>query len=340
MNYVPEMIVWELTRKCNASCIHCGSDAGSARKNELSLEEAINLINELKNAGTSFIYLSGGEPTLRSDFYDIIKCIKTLGMDYGFITNGLNALNYGFLKEYLPESIGLSVDGTEKTHDSIRRAPNAYKRTWRTINDCLINELPVSVVTAVSNYNINDLEFLEIDLLKEGIKAWQLQMVIPEGRMDASQVISESQYYDLCKFISKERDFLKRMNATLEIVAADNLGYFGSLEDSLRKNKWKGCPAGKEVAGIESDGGVKACLSIMHPLAVVGNVREKSFIELWNNDGLFNFFRNYEGVTGKCSDCVKSDECMGGCCATSIHFNKDFKRNYPYCILRLENNNK
>ncbi|MFX1295271.1 MAG: radical SAM/SPASM domain-containing protein [Promethearchaeota archaeon] len=333
MKYQPKFIVWELTLACNAKCKHCASNAGPKRIKELNTQEAFNLIEQLELAGTECIFLSGGEPTLRADFYDIAKKIDTSNMIYGFVTNGLTKLNVDFLKRYSPFTIGVSIDGTEKTHNDIRGMPDAFNRTWAIIRELVKNNLPVSIVTAVSKYNFKDIKRIELDILYNKVGAWQLQMVIPEGRMDKSFTINEQEYYELCKFITKEKQDL---DGILNIVAADNLGYYGSLEGNLHTNPWRGCPAGTEVGGIESNGNIKACLSIMHPQAIAGNIREKSFSEIWNNDEIFEFFRNFKGTEGLCGNCNRASDCKGGCSATLVGFNNQLKREYPYCVKRYE----
>jgi radical SAM protein with 4Fe4S-binding SPASM domain len=333
MKYLPKFVVWELTLACNAKCKHCASSAGPQRSKELSTQEAFDLIDQLALAGTECIFLSGGEPTLRPDFYEIAKKIDESHLIYGFVTNGLTQLNMDFLKTFLPFAIGVSIDGTEATHNGIRGMPDAFTRTWANIRALVSNKLPVSIVTAVSKYNFKDLKRIELDILHNKVGGWQLQMVIPEGRMDRSFMLNEQEYYELCKFIAKEKEDLK---GTVNIVAADNLGYYGSCEGKLHNNPWVGCPAGKEVAGIESNGNIKACLSIMHPHALAGNIRETRFSEIWNNDGLFSFFRNYDGTVGLCASCDRAPDCRGGCSATLAGFHHELKREYPFCVKRYE----
>ena len=333
MEHQPKFVVWELTLACNLKCKHCASSAGSKRNEELTTVEAFDLIDQLKLAGTECIFLSGGEPTLREDFYDIANKIESSNITYGFVTNGLTELDIGFFNRHPPFAIGVSVDGTEKTHNGIRGLSDAFNRTWSLIRELVKNELPVCIVTAVSKYNFHDLKRIELDILFNKVGAWQLQMVIPQGRMEHPFTIEEQEYYDLCKFIAKEK---LELEGTVNIVAADNLGYYGSLEGELHTNPWLGCPAGKGVVGIESNGNIKPCLSIIHPKAIVGNIRENKFSEIWNNDENFSFFRDYNGTEGLCENCNKSNDCKGGCSATMIGFKNDFKREYPYCVKRYE----
>ncbi|MFX1238973.1 MAG: radical SAM/SPASM domain-containing protein [Promethearchaeota archaeon] len=330
---MPKFCVWEITLECNANCKHCASNAGFKRNKELNSREIFDLIEQLKIAGIESIFLSGGEPTLRKDFYDIVKKIESTGMTYGFITNGLVNLNINFLRDHMPSAIGVSIDGVGTTHNKNRGIPNAFNQTWSTILKLVENDLPVSVVTAVGKYNLKDLKRIELDILHNKVGGWQLQVAIPEGRMDPSLTLSEQEYYELCKYIAKEKFELRNI---LNISAADNLGYYGTLEGELRADPWTGCPAGRNVVGITSNGDIKPCLSIMHPNTIAGNVRKKNFSEIWENDENFAFFRTFKGTEGLCEDCEKSNECRAGCSATMIGFNGELRREYPFCIKRYE----
>ncbi|MHA1224769.1 MAG: radical SAM protein [Candidatus Heimdallarchaeaceae archaeon] len=87
--YKLDCAIWELTLACNMRCKHCGSSAGTARVNELSLEEAYKLCKELANEGCDLVTLMGGEPFVREDWKEISWCIRDLGMKLGYVTNGL-----------------------------------------------------------------------------------------------------------------------------------------------------------------------------------------------------------------------------------------------------------
>ena len=74
----------------------------------------------------------------------------------------------------------------------------------------------------------------------------------------------------------------------------------------------------------------------MHPKAIAGNIREKTFAEIWKDDEAFSFFRNYDGTEGLCDGCDRANDCKGGCSATLVGFNNELKREFPYCIKRYE----
>ena len=129
--YSPHTVVWEITWKCNAKCIHCGSDCISEEKqNQLSTVECLDIIKDLKRIGAKKITLSGGDPLLRPDFPVLAGEIKASGMDVAFITNSiaLDDENIKIIRDLKPRSFGISIDaGEEWMHDYIRGHKNCYK---------------------------------------------------------------------------------------------------------------------------------------------------------------------------------------------------------------------
>ena len=114
--------VWEITLKCNSKCIHCGSEAGNSRLEELNTEEALDLVKQLRACGYKGVALMGGEPLIREDWYEIAREIKNQRMELSIVTNGLNLPEYiDELKDLNTDCVSLSLDGgTPKTHDYLR----------------------------------------------------------------------------------------------------------------------------------------------------------------------------------------------------------------------------
>ncbi len=122
MKYNLNCAVWEITLACNLECKHCGSSAGTARKNELTTNECFKLCEDLAEIGCKEVSLMGGEPFVRDDWSEIAWCIKDLGMDLAFVTNGILVPKVIEKLTYLePIVVGVSLDGIKKTHDYIRR---------------------------------------------------------------------------------------------------------------------------------------------------------------------------------------------------------------------------
>src|SRR5438874_5274697 len=115
-------VVWEITLKCNLACQHCGSRAGDAREKELTTEEAFDLVRQLADSGITEVTLIGGEAYLRPDWLQLIDAIDKAGMLATMVTGG-----YGIsrgtaqkMKDSGLQSVSVSIDGLEKTHDFLR----------------------------------------------------------------------------------------------------------------------------------------------------------------------------------------------------------------------------
>ena len=172
--YKLDCAIWELTLACNMRCKHCGSSAGTARVNELSLEEAYKLCKELANEGCDLVTLMGGEPFVREDWKEISWCIRDLGMKLGYVTNGLLVPKViEELTKLEPLVIGVSLDGTKETHDNIRRK-GSFDSVMKALD--LLEEagIQVTIITTLSKANFKELR--QIQEIIQGRKInWQLQ---------------------------------------------------------------------------------------------------------------------------------------------------------------------
>ena len=129
--YTPGQVVWELTLKCNLKCIHCGSSAGKARTNELTIKEALKLCKDLAEIDSKEVCFMGGEPFLRKEWYQLGKEVTDLGMKLLVISNGFKIDNdiISKLVKLQPYGVSVSLDGaTAKTHDHIRGVNGSFKK--------------------------------------------------------------------------------------------------------------------------------------------------------------------------------------------------------------------
>jgi len=136
--YRLDSAVWEITLKCNINCLHCGSSANSNKRiNELSTDEALDLIEQLADIGCKRVVLSGGEPFLRKDWAVLALRIRDLGMNVTFISNGyvVNDDTVDLLKVINPSGVGISLDGgCAETHDYIRGKKGVFDRAVSALN--------------------------------------------------------------------------------------------------------------------------------------------------------------------------------------------------------------
>lgn len=326
--------VWEFTLKCNSKCIHCGSSAGKPRLDELDTEEALTLIKDLKSCGYDGIALMGGEPFLRSDWYDIAREIKKNKMMLTFVSNGLELANQIHkLKKLQIDCISLSLDGgNPKTHDYIRGIKGGFDKVLNSIKILKEQDFPLSVITTVNQINFKELNLIKDFLLNKGI-AWQIQLSLPIGRFPRDLAISRNQFYAIAMFISL--NLRKYSTKELPLIGAHCFGYFSTFLPELGLDPWLGCQAGKSVLGIQSNGSIKGCLTLPDDY-IVGNIRTKSLSEILKSRV---FLETDQSIYTKSSDyycyhCKSFKKCKGGCLGTAIALNS-FDR--PYCLQAIEN---
>lgn len=196
--YNVEKVVWEITWKCNAKCIHCGSDCISEEKShQMTTAECLDLIADLKQLGTRVIFLSGGDPLLRKDFGALAAAIKSHGMEVAFISNAL-ALNDESIKlinAINPVAFGISIDAAEAyMHDYIRGHKGCFEHLLKAIEMLKENCIEPSVVTTVHKLNFTQLPKIRDLLIKLGVRYWQIQYADFIGRMPRETMITEAQF--------------------------------------------------------------------------------------------------------------------------------------------------
>jgi len=320
----PRWAVWELTLACDQKCAHCGPRAGHRRPDELSTEECLQVVRDLKALGAGEVVLIGGEAYLRNDFILIIRAIREAGMSCTMTTGGYN-LTRERAEAMIEAGIGsvtFSIDGLEATHDRLRGVPNSWQRAFAGMRH--IREAGGKVA---SNAQINALtrgELLPLfELLADaGIHSWQLQITVPHGNAaDHPEIILQPHMF--LELFETLDTLVDRCQARgVRLWPGNNLGYFGPLERRLRmaqKKHWRGCVAGVSVVGIESDGGIKNCPSLGGELNVGGNWRVHGLKKVWEESYQLGYVRqrSVDDLWGYCRECYYAATCMAGCTAAA-----------------------
>jgi len=317
-------------------CIHCGSSAGYKRKNELSTNEWIHICDQLADLNCRQITFMGGEPLIRNDWHTIARHVRNRGMNLTIMSNGslINKDVINQLRTLEPYAVAISLDGAKaQTHDSIRQIPGSFKRCIEALDLLKNANLPTTVVTTVHKMNLHELRTMRDFLLNKGI-AWQIQMGNPFGRFPNNLTLSVEEFYAVAMFIAatKKQYSVKEM----PITGAHCMGYHSSVLPNLMIGTWKGCYAGMNVLGIQSNGGIKGCLSLPDNF-IEGNIKEISISEVWNRSNAFGYNRNFrkDDLKDYCRECRYGSSCRGGCISSSISLAGKTHCN-PYCLNRIE----
>lgn len=337
MEYRAKYAVWELTNACNAKCLHCGSQSGACRENELTLEESMRLCDELKEVGCETITIIGGEFFLSPHWEAICKRLKENGILVAPLTNGLlfNEKNRQKLKDMGITRVGVSIDGLGATHDYLRGVPGLFDKLYENIKAAQAEGFRVPVVTAISKVNLPQMPDLFEFMKANNIDVWQVQMVEAIGvanRNPELEMTAEDAYQ-----VAKHMANFRRQKE-LRIVTGDNLGFFCSFEPMIREHPFCGCAAGRRVIGIEANGNVRGCLSVASaPDTTEGNVRERSLVEIWNDPDKFTQYRcrTVDKLTGFCAECKYNELCRAGCSSLAYSLTGSFYEN-PFCLFKYE----
>lgn len=327
-----KVLLWEATLRCNARCEFCGSSCVNVKNDEeLTTEEICNTlkkISEQYDATKIMLNVSGGEPLMREDFFDVMKFADELGYKWGLVTNGtlLDRKNITNLAASKLRTVAISIDGTNELHDSIRGLSGGFKK----IDEALDNLWSVRtletimITTVVSKRNINHLNEIKEYLLKKRINVWRICLVDPIGRATEHNDISldDLDVRRVLEFIKQSRDEKLPFSVTTSCSH-----YLGEYEGLVRRVPFQ-CYAGKQIASILANGDIFVCPDVQRvPELIQGNVRKNDFVEVWENG--FQVFRDDEmRKKGKCEKCTYYHSCRGD----SVH-TWDFKTNSPlFCM--------
>ena len=216
-SYRPALISWNLTKKCNLRCPHCYMEAGRAAENELTTGECLGLLDEMKALGAEMLILTGGEPLLRKDIYDIARAASSLGLWVVMGTNGV--LISDAVAEKMVEcgvkGVGISIDSLDPArHNSFRGGPNAWEYSVRALDICRAHGLEVLVQTTVMAMNVGEIPRL-IDFAREkGAWSFNLYFLVQTGRgqqmIDLSAEHTEAVLSDLVDAQDRQRPMLVR----------------------------------------------------------------------------------------------------------------------------------
>lgn len=341
--YVPVRGVFEATLGCNLRCRHCGSRAGRARPDELTAAECADMFEQLAELGMRWLTISGGEPTTRKDWPELVEAAARTEMRVGMITNGIlfddDAARLA--RDRGLNAVGFSIDGDERTHDLVRGRVGHFQRLRRAIDSATGAGLPFAVVSHLNRRNIGQLQQMHDLVAGLGAYAWQVQLGTDMGNMsDHPDLLASPR--DLVRVERELAAIIKR--SPIRVHVSDSIGYFGPHEKLLREaigqDCFKGCPAGIRVIGIESNGNVKGCLSIMAgyneqgAAFVEGNLREERLADIWYRPGAFAYNREFDiaDLGGFCGACRHAAVCRGGCMAKKTASGDGVEN--PMCVYR------
>lgn len=305
----------EVTSRCNARCEHCGSSCGDFMpKDEITKEELEKALLDIHNAyggKNVYLFVTGGEPLVRKDLFDIMKYARSLGYNWGMTTNGMliNDKIIEKMKETEIRTISISLDGLKETHEKFRKVPGSFDIIIDNLKklqklDCLVE---LQVTTVANKKNLHELESVYNLLLDIGIKNWRLATVDPIGRAKANDeiLLDKDGYNYVFNFIKEKRQEGK---IKLEYGCSHYLGVDNEME---LRDYYFNCGTGIHIGSILSNGDIFACPNIERRKELIqGNIRKDNFVDVWENK--YELFRKKRANTNaKCKRCKSYKYCHG-----------------------------
>lgn len=336
----PRILAWETTAACNLKCKHCrGSSTADSAKGELTTEEAKKLLEQIRKTGTPIIILSGGEPLMREDIFEIARHGTDLGFRMTLATNGvLVTEEVAFkIKEAGIQRVSISLDGREQTHDAFRMIPGCFAGSMKGIENLKKAGVEFQINTTVSRFNVHEMEDVHNFAKEVGAVAHHFFFLVPTGRgAELSEFeITPEEYETALEWLY---DLSKKTGLQIRPTCAPH--YFRIMRQRAKREGMeitpqthgldamtKGCLGGISFGFISSIGEVNPCGYL--PVSA-GNVRKESFKNIWEKAKVFNDLRNYAAYKSKCGACEYKTVC-GGCRARAYTETGDYMEEEPLC---------
>lgn len=333
----PYHVVWEVTTRCNLDCIHCFASSVDSAQAELTTSEGKRLLEQIAEVeDIRMIVITGGEPLLRNDIFELVEYAGKLGFHIVFSTNGtlLTPDTAKDLAKLGVANFSISLDGyTRECHESIRGKSGCFQSAIDGIKAAARTGVCLQVNFTTMRQNLAELPGL-IDLAEE-LKTdiiMVFQAVPPRQDRGALELNPEEQI-QLIKVISEKQ---KKSRALIIPVCSPE--YWAwlveqkrfSFGESLQRKTLSGCGAGSGFSYIRFDGDVWPCNFIPLP---AGNVRQQTFLDIWNNSPLLQEFRSQpRQLKRACQECRHQNIC-GGCRGRAFTHTGDYKEADPACFL-------
>lgn len=235
---------WEITKRCNLSCIHCISNTGE--KQEFNTINALKTINILNNLGCRELYITGGEPLIKKDFFKILKKAKEYKFKIGLLTNGtlINNKNIKEIKKYINET-GISLDGScAKINDKIRGTGN-FKKIVKTIRLVKQNKIPITLYITINKINIYDFENILKLATKLSINNIRINEISLRGKAFKNK---------------KKLEINKKQISLKEYLLETLVKYFKQAKENMSIND--NCDIDQKTIFISPTGYVYSCIEI------------------------------------------------------------------------------
>ncbi|MCP3940864.1 MAG: heme b synthase [Desulfobacteraceae bacterium] len=335
------LVAWETTRRCNLKCKHCRAVAEDhPYDGELSTQASFKLLDQIREVGTPIIILTGGEPLLREDIFDIAAHGTKIGLKMVMAPNGtlITPATAEKLKACGIKRISVSLDGsTPQTHDDFRGLENAFSDAIRGIEIAKKAGLEFQINTTITKTNLDEIPKILSLAESLGAVAHHIFLLVPTGRGKyiADSTIDAKEYEQTLNWFYDQQD---KVNLQLKATCAPH--YYRILRQRAKAEGKKvtfethgldavtrGCLAGTGFCFVSHVGRVQTCGFLD---VTCGDITNQTFKEVWDNSTVFNKLRNFNNLENKCGICEYKKVC-GGCRARAYEATGNYLDQEPLC---------
>jgi len=336
------LVAWEMTRSCNLNCVHCrASSEHGPYPGELDTKKCLEILDQIAQTGEPIVILTGGEPLLRKDIFDLARHGTQLGLRMVMATNG--TLLTPAITEKLSSSgikrVSISLDGASaQRHDQFRKVPGAFRAALEGIELLKRADIEYQINTTVTKHNIHQIrEVLDL-AIKLGAVAHHIFLLVPTGRARdmINQEIEALEYEELLHWFY---DMREKVPLHLKATCAPHYYRILRQEAHARGEKvdfntygldavTRGCLGGTSFCFISHDGVVQPCGYLE---LNCGDLRQLPFGSIWQYSKIFQRLRDFSAYKGKCGRCEYLKFC-GGCRARAFEATGDYMAEEPLCI--------
>ncbi len=326
------MVAWELTRNCNLACVHCRACATSGpHEGELSTAECRKIIDDISGFSTPVIILTGGEPLMRPDLFDIIEYGRSKGLKMVIAVNGtlVDKDSAERLKASGIQRVSLSIDGKDRqSHDAFRAVNGSFDAVVRAAKTLTEGGLPFQINTTVTALNAGQIDDIYSLARALGAAAWHIFLLVPvgRGRELKGKELSAADYENVLRHL---RAVEKRNEIEMKVTCAPH--YYRIVSEDGDTPRSAGCLAGKSFMFISHRGEVQPCGYLE---LNCGNVRKDPVKKVWEDSEIFMRLRDVASYRGKCGSCRYIRIC-GGCRARAYELTGDYLQEEPLCTYNL-----
>lgn len=326
-NVTPLVAIWEITRACPLACVHCRADANVRRDPlELTTAEGYRLMDQVKELGAPVFVLTGGDPLMRKDFYDLVRYGTSIGLRVSASPSATRLVTPESMRKAKAAGlmrVAISLDGASpEVHDRFRGVPGSYNMTMDCIRYAKDAGLEVQIGTTVTRETAQDLPEIAEQLVRWGISLWNVFFLVPVGRGQSQACLTADEHERVLWWLHDTAQW------TAYPIKTTEAPHYRRIAATLgAKVPGHGVGDGKGFVFISHIGEIQP--SGFFPVTA-GDIRKDALVDVYRNSPLFRSLRQPELLKGKCGACEFKVSC-GGSRARALSMTGDYLQADPFC---------